>query len=84
MARLGRGLSQLKHVHIVKLLQRLGNTYMERQANRHQYTNNCVFRATPKPFLSEDGALALTSLPNKFYHDVYERLVKQEAGNYAV
>ena len=69
------------HIQIVK---QVGNMYMEIRTNRHQYMNNCVFRATSHPSLSQDDALDLKSFTNKVYHEAYERFVKWEAGNYSV
>ena len=46
--------------------------------------NTCVIVATSDPYLPQDDVLALKSLFKKLYHDVYERFVQQESGNYSV
>ena len=48
------------------------------------WTKSCVFCATSYPSLLQDDALAFKLLSKKVYHEVYERFVKREAGNYPV
>ena len=62
MDQLGRGLLQLMHIHIMRLLQRVENMYIERLTNRNQYMNTCVISATSYPSLSQYYTLALKSL----------------------
>ena len=81
MDQLGRGLLQLMHIHIMRLLQRVENMYMYIWKNRHQYTNTCVFSATSEPSFSQDDALDLKLFFKKVYHEVYECFLKQESGN---
>ena len=59
LAQLVRGLSYFMHLQILKFLDRVGNMYMERWTNIHQYINTCVFRAESDPYLSQDYALDL-------------------------
>ena len=59
VVRLGRGLLQLMHLQILKLLQQVGNMYMKIWKNRHQYMNIYVFCAELYPSLSQYEALAL-------------------------
>ena len=48
------------------------------------WTKYCVFCATSDPSLLQDDAFAFKLFTKKVYHEVYERFVKQEAGNYTV
>ena len=58
--------------------------YTEIRENKYQYMNTCAFCAESDPYLSQDDTFALKSFSKKVYHEVYERFVKWEAGNYSV
>ena len=43
--------------------------------------NTCVFCEKSNPSLSQDYTLALKSLSDNMYHEVYDHFVKQKSGN---